>query len=188
MTRYEIKELYFQWMCGLVCKSTQSRSYVKLMHELDCVEFTYRVPMDGNRAEDGINLRYRFGYERGYPDSAIASYLDDRPCSVLEMMIALSMRCEEHIMSNPEIGDRTGTWFWIMIFNLGLGFMDDLNFDKRTVDRVLQRLLDRKYLKNGEGSLFGRRSGRTDMRTVDIWYQMCWFLDDFIEEEEECHG
>lgn len=184
MTKYEIKELYFQWMRSLVCNSEKSYSYIKLMHELNCIEFTYQIAMDGNRAEDGINLRYRFGREEAFPDGLIASYLDDRPCSVFEMLVALSMRCEEHIMSNPDVGNRTGKWFWTMIFNLDLGGMDDLNFNKQIVDRIVQKLLERKYAKNGEGGLFGRRIGKTDMRTVDIWYQMCWFLDDFIEEEE----
>ena len=81
--------------------------------------------MDADRAEDGINLRYRFGYENGYESAMIASYLDDRPCSVLEMMVALSMKMEEQIMDDPDIGDRTSVWFWKMIDNLGLGTMHD---------------------------------------------------------------
>lgn len=52
----------------------------------------------------------------------IASYLDNRPCSVLEMIIALAIRLEEHIMDDPDIGNRTGQWFWDMIVSLGLGF------------------------------------------------------------------
>ena len=57
-----------------------------------------------------------------------------RPCSVLEMMIALSMRCEEQIMDDPDIGNRTGQWFWDMIDNLGLGEHERLKFDGRYVD------------------------------------------------------
>jgi len=52
------------------------------------------LPMDGNRAEDGIDLRYRFGYEKEYEGSTIASYLDNSPCSVLEMLIALAFRAK----------------------------------------------------------------------------------------------
>ena len=95
-------------------------SYRKLLRELHRIEFTYSIPMDGNRAEDGVDLRYRFGYENGYSSSMISVYLDNRMCSVLEMMIALAIRCEEHIMDDPDIGNRTGQWFWNMIVNLGL--------------------------------------------------------------------
>ena len=42
----------------------------------------------------------------------ISAYLDNKTCSVLEMMIALAIRCEEHIMDDPDVGNRTGQWFW----------------------------------------------------------------------------
>ena len=41
------------------------------------------------------------------------------------MMIALAIRCEEHIMDDPDAGDRTGQWFWSMLVSLGLGSMDE---------------------------------------------------------------
>ena len=129
MTRDELKFDYFDWMYGLVCdtKYPKKLSYRKLLNFLHNMDFTYQLTMDSNRFEDGIELRYRFGYENGYDCSVIANYLDDSPCSVLEMLIALSIRLEEHIMDDPEIGDRTGQWFWNMITNLGLGSMDDLS-------------------------------------------------------------
>lgn len=100
MTFHELNQSYFAWMCQLVSNERYSKrlSYRKLLTHLHEVEFTYTLPMDGNRAEDGIDLRYRFGYENDYSEPMIASGLDDRPCSVLEMMIALSMRCEEQII------------------------------------------------------------------------------------------
>ena len=95
MTFHELNQSYFAWMRQLVSNERYSKrlSYRKLLTHLHEVEFTYTLPMDGNRAEDGIDLRYRFGYENDYSEPMIASGLDDRPCSVLEMMIALSMRC-----------------------------------------------------------------------------------------------
>ena len=99
-------------------------------------------------------------------------------CSVLEMMIALSMRCEEQIMDDPDIGNRTGQWFWDMIDNLGLGNMSDSKFDSLYVDEVLQRFLNRDYKRNGEGGLFTINRRGLDMRSVEIWYQMCWHLQE----------
>ncbi|MDR1541573.1 MAG: hypothetical protein LBU32_26995 [Clostridiales bacterium] len=78
-----------------------------------------------NRAEDGIDLRYRFGYEHRYENPMIATYLDRRPSSVLEMPVALSMRCKESIMDDPDACDRTGRCLWNMIANLGLGSLND---------------------------------------------------------------
>ena len=115
MTKNELNDAYFNWMYQLVFDGRYSKrlSYQKLLRELHRIEFTYSIPMDGNRAEDGVDLRYRFGYENGYSSSMISVYLDNRMCSVLEMMIALAIRCEEHIMDDPDIGNRTGQWFWI---------------------------------------------------------------------------
>jgi hypothetical protein len=165
-------------MYQLVCNEKYSRrlSYQKLLRYLHDISFTFTIDKDGNRAEDGTDLRYRFGYERGYDGSTI-SVLDDRVCSVLEMMVALSIRCEENIMIDSEIGDRTGQWFWNMIVTLGLGAMTDAKFDSRYTNEVIHRFLNREYKETGEGGLFSIKHCRYDLREVEIWYQMCWYLD-----------
>lgn len=181
MTEHELTRRYFDWMYELVADDRYSKSYRTLFTRLNDTEFTYTIPMDGNRAEDGIDLRYRFGRENGYPDAMIASLLDVVPCSVLEMMLALSIRCEEHIMDDPEIGNRTGEWFWIMIVNLGLGSMDDTRYDEEYVDDILDRFLNREYDADGTGGLFPVRNPRYaqyDLRNVDIWYQLNWYLQE----------
>lgn len=99
------------------------------------------------------------------------SYLDNRPCSVLEMIIALAIRLEEHIMDDPDIGNRTGQWFWDMIVSLGLGSMDDSKFDKAHAIDVIRRFLDRDYGRDGKGGLFTIEHCRYDMRDIEIWYQ-----------------
>lgn len=179
MTRSELNSRYFNWIYRLVCNDEYSRglSYRKLLRHLHQTEFFYSIPMDGNRAEDGTDLRYRFGYEHSYEGPMIASYLDDRPCSVLEMMVALSIRCEE-IMDDPEIGDRTGQWFWNMIVNLGLGSMDDRRFDADSVGDILRRFMNRQYRPNGAGGLFAIKRPLHDLRSAEIWYQMNWYLDE----------
>ena len=98
MDRDELNNLYFEWMYRLVCNnktSSRNKSYRKLLMHLHTKEFTYIIGMDSNRYEDGIELRYRFGRENSYHEAIIASCLDTRPCSVLEMLIALSIRCED---------------------------------------------------------------------------------------------
>jgi len=143
-------------------------------------EFIFSIGLDGNRAEDGIGLRYRFGYECRHDDPVITAYLDNRGCSVLEMMIALALRCEEHIMSDPVVGNRTGQWFWNMIVNMGLGGMDDVKFDGLYTDAVVGKFLAREYEQNGKGGLFTVEGCRYDLRGIEIWYQMCWYLNSIL--------
>lgn len=180
MTKDELNAEYFAWMYGLVFSGDYARrlSYRKLLWHLFYTEFTYTIPMDGNREDDGINLRYQFGDENGYSQNIISSYLDDRPCSVLEMMVALAVRCEVHIMGDPDIGDRTGKWFWSMITNLGLDDMDNGHFDLERFQAIVERFLTHKYQRNGAGGLFTVHQYRRDMRKVEIWYQMCWYLNE----------
>lgn len=182
MTEKELNNEYFDWMLQLVCDKRYSKglSYQKLLNRLHDIEFQYILPMDGNRAEDGIDLRYRFGYEKSYDDHMIAAYLDNRPCSVLEMLIALASRCEEQIMNNPDLGNRTGQWFWGMIENLGLLTMTDSRFDAERTDNAIFIFMDRKYKRNGSGGLFTVERCNIDMRTVEIWYQMNWYIDSVL--------
>lgn len=168
MTKNDLINLYFNWMYYLVF---QDRRYWKLMCHLHNVDFRFIIAMDENRAEDGTELRYRFGREHEYEDAMISDFLDDRPCSVLEMMVALAIRYEEHIMADPEIGDRVGEWFESMIDNLGLSRMTDDIYDRNEVDSIIETFLNREYSRDGSGGLFTTNSDR-DMRSIEIWYQM----------------
>ena len=182
MVRDDVLNEYFDWMCQLVSDKQYigDRSYRKLLSKLHNIPFTYTIDMDGNRAADGIDLRYRFGYERNYEDYIIASFLDDKPCSVLEMIVALALRCET-IMEDPDYGDRTGEWFWGMIESLGLESMDDTSFKRDYVDDVIDIFLSRDYVRDGRGGLFTIKHPKRDLRTVEIWYQMNWYLDSILK-------
>ena len=185
MTKKRLNDLYYKWMCNLVEHEDfpQTLYFQKLLHRLHEIEFTYIIEMDGNRASDGIALRYRFGLENGYSKELIREYLDGEPCSVLEMMVALAFRCEEHIMYDPEIGDRTGQWFWTMIVNLGLSSMDDSKFDDQFVEDVMFRFLNRRYKMNGEGGLFVLNHCKRDLRRIEIWYQLMWYLNELTNDD-----
>ena len=174
---------YFNWLSELVCKKRFAKdiSYRKLLARLHDTEFIFSIPRDGNRAADGEELRYRFALTNGYEDSyrKILKYLAG-PCSVLEMMVALAIRCEETVMDDPGVGDRTDQWFWGMVTSLGLGSMVDSRFDKQFVDDTINRFLDREYKPDGRGGLFTIKHCDRDLRTVEIWYQLCWYLDTIV--------
>lgn len=171
---------YFEWIYNLVCgeRFSEKLSYKKLLMHLHNTDFIYLIPKDGNRAQDGIDLRYRFAYE--YTDIEDADSYLKSPCSVLEMMVALAVRCEETIMDDPTKGDRTGQWFWNMIVSLGFGGMSDDRYDRFFVDKTLDRFLSRKYEPNGKGGLFTIRNPKRDMRRIEIWYQLCDYLNSIV--------
>ena len=177
----KIENEYFEWLYDLMTnrKFTRRISYRKLLMYLHNTEFTYLIDKDENRAKDGINLRRRFAIHQYHEKLDVESYLTG-PCSVLEMMVALAIRCEETIMDNPEIGDRTCQWFWQMVTNLGLGGMYDDNYDRGLVIDTITDFLNREYLPNGEGGLFTINNTNRDLRRVEIWTQMCWFLNNYI--------
>lgn len=176
----EIRNKYFEWMYDLVCSDrfSENRSFRKLLTYLYETDFTCYLRSDMDRVTDGIDLRYRFAYlHKDYPDAE--RYLTG-PCSVLEMMVALAIRCEETIMSDPKYGDRTAQWFWKMITNLGLGSMLDDRFDMYHLESVIDLFLRREYEPDGRGGLFVLKNCDYDLRDVDIWTQMNWYINTIV--------
>lgn len=169
VTKNKLEREYFEWMYSMLFGNDDS--FADILAELHRIQFRYTIPMDGNREADGINLRYRFGYESGYEDYIITANLDILPCSVLEMMTALAIRCEE-IMECAESDNHTGVWFRAMLVSLGL---DNPNIDIWEIQDRVDAFLNREYKPNGEGGLF-TVSRNCDMRNVEIWYQMQYWL------------
>lgn len=182
MIRYNVADMYFEWLYELLCKDRYSEdiSYRKLLAHLHKTVFLYTIPLDSNRASDGVYLRYRFIKDRNYGsrlrDESEINELLQKECSVLEMMVALAIRCEESIMDDPRKGNRTTQWFWGMIVSLGLGAMTDDRYDKEVVNDILERFMERKYERNGKGGLFTVRSCKSDLRKMEIWKQLHCYL------------
>lgn len=181
MNESDVKMKYFEWLYNMVCRDRYSEnvSYHELLWKLHHIPFEYTIKKDKNRAMDGLDLRYRFANESD--TGSVNSIIDcfDFPCSVLEMMVALAVRCEETIMDNPQFGDRTSQWFWNMINNLRLGHMSDGRYDEDSVDNIIFRFLRREYEPNGRGGLFMIKDCEYDLRRVEIWTIMLWYLDRF---------
>ena len=177
----DLEKRYFDWLVETVSVhgSHLGKSYKKLLTYLYERSFNYYIlPMDGNRSEDGIDLRYSgFGWSQNVPQYEIESYLHRRDCSMLEMMVALAIRAE-NIVGDTEFGDRTGMWFWSMVKSLGLMGMYDECYDEGIVIFTIDRFINHEYRPNGEGGLFTVKDAPHDMRDVEIWNQMCWFLSE----------
>ena len=166
-----IKQLYFDWMVHLVKAEDQH----ELMRLLDTISFSYTIPNDGNRYDDGICLRYSFADENGISQVEVSHEMDRLPCSVLEMMVALARRCEVHIMADEPYGDRTHIWFHDMLKSLGLSQITDSKFRRGYCVERIYRFLNHDYKPNGEGGLFTVNNGR-DLRKEEIWYQANWYM------------
>ena len=183
MIKRIIQEEYFDWIKYKISLASpldipSVEYYNELLNYLDYTPFEWSMELDENRAYDGIGLRNKFGYECHHEDDEILQVFGDRPCSVLEMMAALAIRCEDSIMCDDDYGDRTGVWFWGMIENLGLIDMTDEDFDINKVSYAISNMLARRYSPNGVGGLFYVKHPREDLRNVDIWYQLMWYLSE----------
>lgn len=176
-----LAQKYFDWMVGYVWTPTPNGpSYHRLFSFLFDIPFTPANEMDQARASDGMQLRWRFGEETGIPPIDIQQDLSG-PCSVLEMMVALAIRMEEHIMEDVDMGNRTGQWFWSMILSLGLNEMNDNLFNETVVDDVINRFMAKVYEPSGKGGLFTINNPTIDMRALDIWYQMqVWISENYF--------
>ena len=176
-----IQDRYFDWLVDIVSRDRFSKqiSFNKLLTQLHNTEFEYTIPFDQNRALDGVDLRYRFAMDCGYDESILYDLSGE--CSVLEMLVALSIRCEEFIMDDPRKGNRTGQWFWGMIANLGLNSCYDSNYDTEYVDYILDRFFYHEYSADGKGGLFTVSDSDLDMRTIEIWRQLMEYLNSILD-------
>ena len=169
-----ILEKYFYWIRDkIVGEDPALREYSRLLKQLFDIPFYY-IPgsRDENRSADGLGLRKSFMEEFNVcPYDAIK-----KPCSVLEVMAALAIRCDDQIMWDDDIGSRASDWFFIMIDNLGLFNMRNESYDEKYVDYVIDSMMNHEYKQNGEGGLFITRDESFDMRNKEIWAQMCKYL------------
>lgn len=205
----DIPRLYSCWLSALIFGDKRHR-YSKLLDILHTTPFRYVLDMDKNREMDGIALRYRFGHENDISDygfslanigkgdvflveqlfknirdlklstSVVSAAIGNAPCSILEMMVALCIRCGEQIIDDIDIQPLMERMFMDMLRSLGLAEQTDICFDSAYCADILERFLDRRYSQDGRGGLFVISRPGVDMRMVDIWYQMCFYLDGLI--------
>lgn len=172
MINEPIEELYFKWLYGQVGSirlRNRSRTYWSLLKQLHKTEFTWTIPKDENRAEDGRRLRYEFLDETdvGYDDDWL-----DLGCSMLELLIGLARRFAFIVDGS------LSEWFWHFIGNLDLAdyndreYQNSYHYHSRHVRKSVERFINREYQSDGEGGLFPLRYPEYDQRTLELWYQM----------------
>ena len=154
--------------------------YCKLSGHIHTFGFRYTVIADENRLMDGYALREAFmeSNDIDFIQPEIEALLY-QPVTLFEVMIALCDRMDF------QLDDLSGTprhpiWYAELLGNLKLA---DLEGDfrmtvsrRRRIDMILDNLLDRTYGPNGVGSLFPIPGTRRDLRTVELWYQLAWYI------------
>lgn len=177
------EQLYLSWLINFICDGDHKIYYSELLRFLYRTDYIYDNEYDENLAEYGLELRFDY-------NDRVADLSDDilnRECSLLEMMIALSISMEEEIMSNDSFGDRTKRWFWDMIESLGLTKFEDSYWDELRVDEIINNFEEKKYQKNGKGGLFTIENSKINMRDMTIWDQMSKYLVEIVNEDGEIY-
>ena len=168
-----VEELYFIWLTEKVNNlliPTPSLRYDNLLRTLHEYEFLAINKRDENRAEDGVELRIRFLLAGEIPDDLAWRNM---PCSVFEMLIALSNRAEFATDASAYF------WFWHFIRNLDLyDYNDAWDYNEELVIEILNIFVWREYEPEGYGGLFPVSDTNTDQRNVEIWYQFCEYISE----------
>lgn len=168
---------YFDWLAEFVdLYSDEHMMYSDVVKYLYTTQFYCTIDLDFNRCKDATSILYLKYLNEMHIDYDINTVYD-RDCSVLEVLIALSFRCERDIMSEPGSYD-DAKWFWIMLDNLGLLELSDDVFDEEDADYILETWLDRDFAYNGNGSIFPILSPKRDQRQIEIWDQMADYIDE----------
>lgn len=172
-----IERDYFDWLYNIIDDSDYKYEY--LINHIYDKQFdsdtTILIDRDQNRIEDAMRLREDFITEQlSREDATLVNIFRNRPCSLLEVLIALAYRMEDVMKI-----DRFPIWFWEMLSNLGLEEFDNENFSRnsiRKIDRRINKWLDHNYDYDGIGGLFPLEDPPKDQRNEEIWYQMSAYL------------
>ena len=163
-----LDEQYLTWLYANVASTRerrQSHTYWQLFTQLYEKEYVWVLPGDRNRAADGRELRQEF--VNSQPHLNADDDWVNLGCSVLELMVSLSRKLDFFLDGNP------GKWFWVLSYNLGITKCTDISdYDRNTVDALLDRLIWRDYHEDGHGGLFPLENAAEDQRDVELWYQL----------------
>ncbi len=153
--------------------------YSELLSLLFETEYRWTNKLDENRAADGITLRGYF----------MDPHVIDTPCNLLEMLVALSIKIETDLVSEP--GDyKPHRWFWFMLDNLGLLQYVDSDFCFNEVVQILDAWTKKSPISGTRYSKVGKKWGKIsgevgtipslfpveNAQNMQIWDQINRFL------------
>ena len=172
---------YFTWLVDFIDPDHLiGEDYQPVIVKLFFTNFRWKKGFidDRNRAADGLEFRREFVREFYYGEVNERFFV--RPCSCLEMLIALTKRIEDGI-SSVTTKENMAKWFWIFMVNLGLDPDDSRVYDSEYVENVIEKWLDREYDPTENGNIFTSFSREIDFRKEPIAVQMNVFLNENLK-------
>ena len=160
---------YFLWLIAQIGVPEKNRNtYNDLFMRLHETEFVWMVPHDDNRSQDAIEVRLEFLNNRRIRD------VEERPVSILEVLIALSRRVSWTTNQSPEF------WAWQLLENLRLTKSSDPLVGRKAerVEEILYSLVWRTYDRTGEGGFFPLKYPQDDQTKREIWDQMNAYVNE----------
>lgn len=159
-----VDQLYLGWLYDQVVPAGDASTYSQTLNILFTNEYVPRHPMDENRAIDGIGLRSEWLDAYDHTVYIPPNWVDE-PCSILEMIVALSRRCEFQTTSIS-----AQTWAMTLLNNMGVWF-SDIELDDDIRRRVYHSI---ELFESGQTTIFP-----TDTQDYDqqLWYQMMEYID-----------
>lgn len=175
------KNAYLNWLVS----SMNVEKYSILMDYLYDCEFVWTIDEDVRRESDGRYLRERFETVSGLIMPKDGLYW---PASFLEVLVAMSYSLEG-ILHDPSVKTSPALWFYDMLLNSGLSrysndfilyessYATDVN---RNIAATVDRILYRRYARNGAGSLFPPICDGRDMRKMSLWDQLLSYANQVL--------
>lgn len=145
---------------------SMNSEYFNLCQNLFSHRFIAYLEMDQNRISDALMLRKEI-LGNGYIS----------PASVLEVLVSFAMRIDREYTGEPGVL-LPDVPFKDMIKNLGLTYETNERYNKRYVDEIIWRFVQRLYLPNGEGGIFPLINPSCDQTKIDLWSQMQEYLSE----------
>lgn len=157
------------------------------MHLHDTTFVSYDE-FDDNLVENGMNLRREFleNSRAGLKFYEIYGGFEFE-CTILELLVYISVKIEDEIMTNDAFGERYSEWFWLMIDNLGLKSAKNSYYSEEKVCQILENFIEKRYRRNGKGGLFVINSSKIDVKELDIWSQAMSFLTKLVKSDGEIY-
>lgn len=203
MTIQEVMKRYFDWMVNFVIVPSPSGgsmiplrlgyryNHSLLLDFLNKMDFIVPVDfgsVDVDRVRDATSMRVEFLLDLK-TEGVDCGELSDQmvlpsSVSVLEILVAFARKIESCVMGDSEKGDRTGVWFWTMIYNLKLinisdeAFQSTRGITRWTIQDIVNRWMMREYHVLGDGSLFPLRNQMVNQQKLSMWSQMLSYMCD----------
>lgn len=185
---------YFTWLCQ---ESGIDGPLARLFYETD-FRWVDGVADDENRAKEAKDLREQYAIfliagsaaeavvdEAQWRDIDILKKSILGPACVFEVLVCLARNMNDLMNIDPE--PKVKEYFGRLMMNVGFDFYDEEDWDDNSqkVEKywtdLLNRVLDRAYLPDGEGGLFPVEDAEADLRELSLWDQMNLWTNEQME-------